>query len=103
MNTNTSSNLKYYNVSRSLSISSDIEVGSKEWYQAIKKAGYKFAYRWINSDNEWQFFATNQARATEGAAELFASEKKCDIAHARKYFYDQIDIYDIDQIIKEWF
>jgi hypothetical protein len=103
MKTNTALNLKYFNVSRDLSISSDIETGSKEWYQAIRKSGYKFAYRWINSDESWMFFAKTNAQANEGAAELFSSEKNEDIKYARKWYYEHVDVLEVENIINEWF
>jgi hypothetical protein len=103
MKANTALNLNYYEVSRSLNISSEIEVGSKEWYEAIKKAGYKFAYRWINSDNNWMYFSKTNAQANEGAAQLFATEKKYDIKDARKWYYEYVDVFEVDHIIKEWF
>lgn len=98
----TTSNLNYFEVNKYLGISSELEMGSKEWYQAIKKAGYKFAYSWINSDTGWMYFATNNARACEGAAELYAKEKKSDMKTAREYYYEYIDVYSLDEIIKEW-
>ena len=98
----TTSNRNYNEVNHYLGISNELEMGSKEWYQAIKKAGYKFAYRWINSDTDWMYFATNNARACEGAAELYALEKKSDMKTAREYYYEYIDVYSLDEIIKEW-
>ncbi len=95
----TSSNLNYFQVNQYLGISSEIEMGSKEWYQAIKKAGYKFAYRWINSDDNWMYFATNNARACEGAAELYSQEKKSDMKNAIEYYSEYVDIYSIDELI----
>jgi len=101
MKANTVLNLNYYEVSGSLNISSEIEVGSKEWFQAIKKAGYKFAYRWINSDCGWMWFAKTNAQANEGAAELFAKEKKYDIKEARKWYYEHVDVLEVENIINE--
>ena len=99
----TTSNRNYNEVNHYLEISNELEMGSKEWYQAIKKAGYKFAYRWINSDNHWMWFAKTNAQADEGAAKLFASEKKYDIKEARKWYYEHVDVYEVETIIKEWF
>jgi hypothetical protein len=103
MKANTALNLNYNDVNRSLNISSEIETGSKEWFQAIKKVGYKFAYRWINSDEGWMYFAKTNAQANEGAAELFATEKKHDIKYARKWRYEHVDVFEVDHIIKEYF
>jgi hypothetical protein len=99
----TSTNLKYNQVNHYLGISNELKTGSKEWYQAIKKAGYKFAYRWINSDTNWMYFATNNARACEGAAELYATEKKSDIKTAREYYSEYVEVYSLDEIINNWF
>jgi hypothetical protein len=99
----TLSNLNYFEVNQVLSISNEIEIGSKEWYQAIKKAGYKFAYRWINSCENFMYFATNNARACEGSAELYATEKKNDIKTAREYYSEYVDVYSLDEIINDWF
>lgn len=96
---NISKNLNYYDVNPYLGISYDIEVGSKEWYEAIKKAGYKFAYKWINSDNNWMWFAKTNAQANEGAAQLYASEKKYDIKFARQYYSECVDVYSLDEYI----
>lgn len=98
---NTSSNLNYFEVNQLLGIT--CETGSAEWYAAIKKNGYKYAYRWINSDENWMFFATNQSRAMQGAAELYAKEKGYDLVKATEYYGDTVDVYSIDQIIAEWF
>ena len=95
----TTSNRNYNEVNQYLEISSEIKIGSKEWYKSIKKAGYKFAYRWINSDDNWMYFATNNARACEGAAELYSQEKKSDMKKAREYYYEYVDIYSIDELI----
>lgn len=99
----TTSNRNYFQVNQYLGISKELEMGSKEWYQEIKKAGYKFAYSWINSDTGWMYFATNNARACEGAAELYAQEKKSDMKSAREYYSEYIDVYSLDEIIKDWF
>jgi hypothetical protein len=99
----TTSNLGYYELTNSLDISKDIEIGSKEWYQEIKKKGYTHAYRWINSDNEWMYFANNEARAEEGRTELFSKEKKEEMKHAREWSYEHVDIYSLDEIINDWF
>lgn len=99
----TTSNLNYNEVNQYLDISNEIEIGSVEWYKAIKKSGYKYAYRWTNSDDNWMYFATNEARATEGAAELYATEKNEDIKFAREYRYEYVDVLDLDHIIEEWF
>lgn len=99
----TSSNLNYNDVNHYLEISRELKSGSKEWYQAIKKAGYKFAYRWINSDDSWMFFATNNARACEGSAELYAKEKNCDMKTAREYYSEYVDVISLDHIINDWF
>ena len=103
MKANTASNRNYNEVNHYFGISNELELGSKEWYQAIKKAGYKFAYRWINSDTGWMFFATNEARAREGASELYASEKNTDIKTARQYYAEYVDVYSLDYIINNWF
>ena len=102
MKANTCTNRNYNEVSSYLGISNEIEVGSKEWYQAIKQAGYKYAYRWINSDTDWMYFAANNARACEGAAELFATHKKRDIKFARKYYYEYVDVFTLDLILEQW-
>lgn len=75
MKANTKMNLNYYDVNHYLKISSEIEIGSKEWHVAIKKAGYRYRYTWINSDENWFFFAKTLAQAKKGAAELFAKKK----------------------------
>ena len=103
MKARTELNLNFYEINGNLDISEEIETGSKAWYQAIKQAGYKFAYRWINSDDNWMWFAKTNAQACEGAAELFASEKGYWIKFARIYYSEQIDVYELDQIINEWF
>lgn len=100
---NTQSNLNYYDINHYLGISNEIEIGSLEWFKAIKKAGYKYSYSWINSDTNWTYFAKNEARAREGASELFAQEKRRDLKFARKYFYEYVDVTPIDDIISNWF
>lgn len=70
----------------------DIRPWSNEWKSAVKKAGFKFYYQWINSSNEWAFFATNHARAIQGAVELYANEKKCDMPFAKEYYHLDIDV-----------
>ena len=96
-------NINFNEVNHYLGISNEIEIGSKTWYQAIKKAGYKFAYRRINSDTDWMYFATNNAKACEGAAELYAKEKRSDTKTARKYYSESVNVYSLDEIINEWF
>jgi len=86
----TSSNLNYFQVNQYLGISNELEMGSKEWYQA-------------NSDTNWMYFATNNARACEGAAELYAQEKKSDMKTAREYYSEYVDVYSLDEIINDWF
>ena len=103
MKANTSSNLNYFQVNQYLGISNEIGIGSKEWYQTLKKAGYKFAYRWINSDENYMFFAKNQARANEGSSELYATEKRVDIKEGRKYFSEYVDVISIDYILENQF
>jgi hypothetical protein len=103
MKANTSSNLNYYQVNQYLGIPNEIEIGSKEWYEAIEKAGYKFAYRFTNSDDNWMYFAKNNAKACEGAAELYAKEKSSDMKKARKYYYEYVDVFTVDYIIENWF
>jgi hypothetical protein len=100
---NTSSNINYNDVNHYLGISNELEIGSKEWYQAIKRAGYKFAYTWINSDTNWMYFATNNARACEGAAELYATVKNSDMKTARELYSYYVDVYSLDEIINDWY
>lgn len=99
----TSSNLNYYQVNQYLEISNEIEIGSIEWYKAVKKAGYKFAYRYTNSDENWMYFAKTEAKANEGASELYAQEKRTDIKTARKYRHEYVDVFTLDYIIENWF
>lgn len=94
---NTSSNTGYFDVKV------ESERGTKEFYQEVKKQGFKFMYIWINSDESWRWFATNEARANEGAAELYAKENGSDMKTSRKYHYEYIDVIDIDTILEEWF
>ena len=48
------------------------------------------------------YFATNNARACEGAAELYATEKKIDMKTAREFYSYYVDVYSLDEIINDW-
>jgi len=91
----TSSNVNYNDIK----VDTDAERGSIEWFRAVKKSGYKFYYRWINSDTDWMFFATNEARANEGRAELWSENKNETIERGREWSYEDIDIYSLDEFI----
>ncbi len=94
----TSSNENYFDVN-----TNGLERGSKEWYQSLKKAGFEYAFRWINSDDSWMWFATNEARAIEGAIQLYITEKGVDRTIAKEFYSEYVDIYSITEIIGEWF
>ena len=101
MKAKTYNNLNFFEISRNLNISET--EGTRSWYRAIKKAGYKFAYRWINSDDNWMWFTKTLPQAELGAAELYATEKKCTVKEAYQWRNDTIDVFDVDHILKEWF
>lgn len=103
MKAKTNQNLRYYDVNHYLHISNEIEIGSKEWYEAIYKAGYKYFYRWINSDNEWQYFAKTDATANQGALELYCKEKNYDEKFAKDYYGEKVDVWNIKDYIQEVF
>ena len=99
---NTKSNLNYNEVNHSLNMSSDIEVGSKEWYKSIKKTGYRYVYRYIDTDEYYTYFATNYERASEGASQLYAKDWNLSIKDARHFYRDTIEIIHIDYIINSF-
>lgn len=93
-------NVNYFNINCDLGISE--EVGTKAWFSAIKKSGYKYAYRWMNSDDGWMWFAKTNASATLGAVMSVVENRKYDIKTARKYYTDYVTVYTVDDIINEW-
>lgn len=79
-----------------------IERGSKDWYKAIRKEGFRYMYRWENSDDSWQWFAKTERKAECGAIRLYANEAKCFIKEAKEYYRGCIDIVPLSEIIKNW-
>ncbi len=70
---------------------------------AAKKQGYKWLYRWVNSDSNWDWVCKSISAAEKGAIDLYMSERgdKMNIARkdARKYMSEFIDILPISDII----
>lgn len=80
-----------------------IERGSKEWYRAVKNEGFKYMYRWVNSDESWQYFAKTKRRAECGAIKLYANVKDCSLKEAAEYYRFYIDVIPLTaEIINDW-
>lgn len=100
MKAQTHYNKGFYEVA--MEIPATIEVGSKEWYNEARKLGYKYSFRWVNSTNNWEFFATTQARAVQGAIELYWQERGGTLTDAKRFYGEFVDVRDIKQLVAEW-
>lgn len=93
MKAQTQYNETFNNVSSQ--IHEDLRPWSEEWIKAVKELGYKYMYQWVNSDDSWSFFATNEARARQGAVELYMEGNGCSEQIAKEYYHWKVDLIEL--------
>jgi len=93
MKAQTQYNETFNNVSSQ--IHKDLRPWSGEWIKAVKELGFKYTYKWVNSDDSWTFFATNEARARQGAAELYMEGNGCSEKIAKEYYHWKVDLVEL--------
>jgi hypothetical protein len=73
----------------------------REVLSNAKKQGYKFIFRWINSDSNWTFFQTTRRKVEKEAIDLYMKEKKeLNRELAERFFSEYIDILEINEELK---
>ena len=91
--------IKFYELERELGV----ELNSKESYQKAIKAGYRYFFRWINSDNSWCFFTKTKAEANKGGIELYMAEKKENNKKiAKEYYSEYVDVCSLVEFINDF-
>jgi len=77
------------------------ELNSKEAFKSAVKLGYKYYFRWVNSDDSWMYFTKTFAQANKAASELYMKEKKeKNRKFAEQYYSEHIDVDSIENYIE---
>ena len=102
----TSTNTNYNDIDIDIDIDIyDIADEIKAKMLQAKKNGFTHTYVWVNSNTDWRWFATNEARAIRGRIELVADNestydiKKAVTAEAKGWLDDKVDIETIDNYL----